>query len=252
MSYHEFAYYYDRLMEDMPYDQWCEFANKSWDRFKCKPTKVVDLGCGTGSISIPLAQQGYQITGIDLSSEMLSLAKQKHSLNGSLSIRWLHQNMIEWALPYKVDSVISFCDSLNYLLEEDQVKQTFHQVYEGLHSGGTFIFDVHTVLQLEEYALEQPFTWNEEDLAYIWNCTYDSNRCEIEHELTIFAKEASHSTSSHLFRKIEEVHTQRAYSIVWLQELLQKIGFTHVECLSDFTMNPITNHTKRAFFIAIK
>ncbi len=239
-------------MEDMPYNKWCEFANQSWERFKCKPTKIVDLGCGTGNISIPLAQQGFDVIGIDLSTDMLSVAKQKHSLIGGLSIHWLHQNMIEWELPYKVDSVISFCDSLNYLLEEGQVNQTFHQVYEGLQSGGTFIFDVHIALQLEEYAAEQPFTYNEEDLAYIWNCTYDSSRYEIEHELTIFAKEDSHLTNRHLFRKIDELHRQRAYSIEWLQEALQKVGFTAIECFSDFTLNPITKKTKRAFFIAVK
>jgi SAM-dependent methyltransferase len=283
MSYREFAYYYDRLMEDMPYPEWIDFVQQCWGRVDIKPKTVVDLGCGTGNITIPLAQLGYHLTGIDLSEDMLSVARQKQEqLQHSNSkqnkyapttgyrgteINWMHQDMTEWELPYKVDAVISFCDCLNYLLEEEQIKQTFHRVFEGLHTGGSFIFDVHTPLQLEEYAEEQPFTWNEEDLAYIWNSSLDSQRCEIEHELTIFAKNISrphignppHMNSNfknlsnrNMFQRIDEVHTQRAYSLEWLRVSLEETGFQQINCYSDFTFDPPSELTKRAFFSAIK
>lgn len=269
LSYREFAYYYDRLMEDMPYSNWFNFARQSWARLE-KPDTVVDLGCGTGSITIPLAEQGFKVTGIDLSEDMLAVARQKEEKlkhldqrdlkiqydstgNRGAPINWLHQDMTEWELPYKVDAVISFCDCLNYLLEEEQIRQTFQRVYEGLHTGGSFIFDVHTPLQLEEYAAAQPFTWNEADLAYIWSCSLDFQRCEIEHELTIFAKYIPRpDMDPNLFHRIDEVHTQRAYSLEWLRVSLEETGFHEVKCYADFTMEPVTKQTKRAFFVAVK
>jgi len=247
MPYRQFAYYYDRLMEDVPYFKWVEFVQLYWEQTGFKPQNIVDLGCGTGNITIPLARQGYKMIGIDLSADMLSVAQHKQNL----PIHWLHQDMTEWELPYKVDAVISFCDCLNYLVEKEQVKQMFHRVYEGLQTRGSFIFDVHTLFQLEEYEQEQPFTWNESDLAYIWNCSLDAERSEMEHVLTMFVQDIKESNSN-CYQKIEEIHYQRAYSLYWLKVSLEETGFQKIEIYSDFTMNPPTERTKRAFFTAIK
>ncbi|MBW7461394.1 class I SAM-dependent methyltransferase, partial [Paenibacillus sepulcri] len=114
-AYRQFATVYDRLMEDMPYSDWLRFARECWDRYGI-PQTVVDLGCGTGSLAIPLARSGFQVFGIDLSADMLSIGRSKldespqQAIRSSAgAIRWLQQDMCSWELPEQVDAVISFC-----------------------------------------------------------------------------------------------------------------------------------------------
>ncbi|NHN30978.1 class I SAM-dependent DNA methyltransferase [Paenibacillus agricola] len=280
MAYNQFAYHYDRLMEEMPYPQWLEFLRLCWEKHE-QPQTLVDLGCGTGSIAIPLAQQGFEVYGIDLSEDMLSVAQHKaveaersQPFPGQGSLTWLQQDMRDWALLRPVDAVISLCDCINYLLEETDVQEAFVQAFAALKPGGLFVFDVHTEHQFEMYANEQPFFLNEEDIAYIWTSELDEERCEIEHALTIFAKVPASSESSEgsedtegnrapnagssaqegneQFRRVEEYHVQRAYDLDWLHTALNKAGFSAVDCYGDFTWQPITVTTQRAFFVARK
>ncbi|CAG7634861.1 class I SAM-dependent DNA methyltransferase [Paenibacillus allorhizosphaerae] len=263
MAYQQFSYLYDRLMEDMPYDDWVRFARQCWDKYG-SPRTVVDLGCGTGSTAIPLAKQGYEVIGIDLSEDMLAIADQKAAaeqrrtpfLAGG-SVQWLQQDMREWDIGRPADAVISFCDCFNYLLEEDDWAQAFKRTYEGLAEGGVFLFDMHTPLQLHNYAESQPFLLNEEDIAYIWTSDFDSSRCEIEHALTIFFREGDSETGSddaltERFQRIEEVHVQRAYPIVRVEEMLRRAGFRDISCYADFYWKKPSEDTERAFFLAVK
>jgi SAM-dependent methyltransferase len=262
LAYDEFAYYYDRLMEDMPYDAWLGFLGQVWDKHG-RPQTIADLGCGTGSIAVPLAQLGCEVFGIDLSEDMLAVAQNKslaaereRPFPGTGSVTWLQQDLRDWELLRPVDAVISLCDCMNYLLEEDELVQAFEQAYAGLKAGGVFVFDVHTPFQLQAYAEEQPFFLNEDDIAYIWTSELDEERCEIEHALTIFVQEQGdrHSAdrTAASFRRIEEVHVQRAYPLVWMKERLLEAGFSEVECCADFLWKPVTETTQRAFFIALK
>lgn len=247
-AYRQFASCYDQLMEDMPYPKWLQFIENRWQQIE--PKVIVDLGCGTGNLTIPLAQKGYHMTGIDRSASMLSIAQQKMEQRlqnkESLKIQWIEQDMMLWQLPDSVDAVISCCDSINYLLEKEQVLQTFQRTYDGLREDGIFIFDVHTELQLREYANEQPFVWDEDELAYIWHCSLDESRCEMVHDLTIFVQQGK------WYQKIEEVHIQRAYPLEWLSVSLSETGFRKVDLYADFTYEPVSKRTKRAFFVAYK
>ncbi|SDM87038.1 Methyltransferase domain-containing protein [Paenibacillus sp. yr247] len=253
MSYEKFAYTYDRLMNSMPYDEWLRFVKESFERFGMQPSTVVDLGCGTGNLTIPLALEGYQMTGIDLSEDMLAVAEQKsNEHNGQLrggTIRWVQQDLREWDLGEQVDAALSFCDSLNYLLEEEDIVDAFRQTFEGLKPGGLFLFDVHTPEQLFAYAESQPFFLNEDDVAYIWTSELDEERVQIEHDLTIFVKDSSGRDT---FRRIDETHQQRAYSLQWLGQMLLAAGFTQVHMAADFTWEQPTLLTERAFFVAKK
>ncbi|WP_261305666.1 class I SAM-dependent DNA methyltransferase [Paenibacillus andongensis] len=252
MSYEKFAYTYDRLMNSMPYEDWLRFVKESFERFGMQPSTIVDLGCGTGNLTIPLAKEGYQLTGIDLSEDMLAVAEQKtgeykSQLRGG-AIHWVQQDLREWDLGEQVDVALSICDSLNYLLEEEDIVDAFRQTFEGLKPGGLFLFDVHTPEQLFAYADSQPFFLNEDDVAYIWTSELNEERVQIEHELTIFVKDSGLNT----FRRIDETHQQRAYSLQWLKDTLLTVGFTEVHMASDFTWDEPTSMTERAFFIAKK
>ncbi len=255
MAYTQFAYHYDRLMTDMPYPSWMSFLRQCWIRFDVRPRTLVDLGSGTGSLSLPIAQDGMQVVGLDISTDMLAVAQYKTDELRKLSrfakggsVQWLEQDMREWELPDPVDCAISFCDCLNYLTEEDDVRLTFERTYAGLTSGGLFIFDVHAPQQLVGYAESQPFIMDEADISYIWTCDYDETRMEIEHHLSIFNRQDVNGTQ--LYRKIEETHIQRAYPQQWIEALLRASGFEILSVSADFTFDTPTELSERLFFVA--
>ncbi|MBB3108943.1 SAM-dependent methyltransferase [Paenibacillus phyllosphaerae] len=255
-AYQQFATVYDRLMEDMPYPQWLQFAQDCWERLGM-PKTIADLGAGTGSIAIPLAQKGHEVYAIDLAADMLTIGRAKWESQPQRALRaeggslhWLEQDMREWELPKQVDAVISFCDCLNYLTEPEDVVETFQATWEGLAPGGTFLFDVHAKRQLERYAAEQPFVFDEQDVAYIWVSDYDEEREEIEHHLTIFAREGQHGGAK--YTRFEEVHVQRAYDPRWLEAQLRKAGFSHIELYADFTFDAPNPQSERLFFVCVK
>jgi SAM-dependent methyltransferase len=259
-AYGQFAYCYDRLMADHPYDEWMRFVTWCWDAYG-KPETVVDLGCGTGTLTLMLAETGCRVTGIDVSDDMLAVAQEKRAgtigneLGGMIGgVNWLQQDMRAWELPEPVDCVVSFCDCLNYLLEEEDITRVFSRTIHGLKQGGLFLFDVHTPRQLQAYAANQPFLLDEDDIAYIWTCDYDEDRLQIEHELTIFAAERSARTErAQLFRRFEETHIQRAYPLDWLKHELERAGFCRIGCFADFTREPADEQRAgRAFFAAHK
>ena len=261
-AYRDFAYVYDELMADMPYHKWLDFALKVLRQQKdCK--KVADLGCGTGSLTIPLAEAGYQMYGIDLSADMLALAKQKAQAAVNFAkasetdvvkqsaclenIQWVEQDMAEWQVNEAVDAVISFCDSINYLIDEDEVLAMFHQTYAALQDNGVFMFDCHPITRFEQYAAEQPFTYDEEAVAYIWHCDYDEHEHIIEHQLTIFKQEEDGK-----YTRFTEIHTQRAYTAHWLHAALTEAGFQEIQIYGDFSFNEANEATERLFFVARK
>ena len=253
VAYGQFAGHYDRLMADMPYGRWLSFARQCWARYG-EPGRIVDLGCGTGSVSVPLAQAGKHVTGIDLSDSMLAVAHGKQQQAAAAitaaggSVVWLQQDMREWEVDQQADAVVSFCDCVNYLLEEQDVRDMLHCTAQGLRTGGLFVFDAHAPGQLEAYAEQQPFHLNEDDIAYIWTCEYDRVRWQIEHELTIFAQ---HDGTS-MFRRFTESHTQRAYAADWLDSELQQSGFEVLARCADFEWRAPDNSSERLFFVARK
>ncbi|MFF2155970.1 class I SAM-dependent DNA methyltransferase [Paenibacillus chitinolyticus] len=258
MSYRDFAYTYDRLMEDMPYEAWISYARQAWESYGIRPETVVDLGCGTGNIAVPLAKFGCKVVGIDLSDDMLAVARHKAeeaaASGAKPDILWLQQDMRDWELPEPADTVISFCDCFNYLLEEEEIIEALEQAYRGLRGGGVLLFDVHSPAQFEEYASLQPFVFDEEDVAYLWTCELDEERTEIEHALTIFAREDASSArgGEPLFRRIEETHRQRAYDPRWLKERLEAAGFEDIRISADFDWNAEFSPDSRRLFYAAR
>lgn len=248
MQYEKFATIYDRLMDDMPYDDWLSWVEGLWERFG-KPKQVVDLGCGTGTLALKLSARGVRVYGVDLSAEMLAIARQKEEQAGNHeSVIWLEQNMAELDLPHSIDAAYSFCDSLNYILDEEEIVQTFAAVYEHLNRNGIFSFDMLSEYQYEAYATEQPFVLNEEELAYIWQIEYDRHKKMIEHDLTFFTK----VNEANCFERFDEHHAQRAYDPEWIISILRACGFHEVWWGADFRWDSSQEQASRYFFTALK
>ncbi|WP_166238438.1 class I SAM-dependent DNA methyltransferase [Paenibacillus turpanensis] len=251
-SYTGFADVYDRLMEDMPYGDWVEFALQVWDSGDA-PGLAVDLGCGTGNVSIPLAQLGWNVTGIDLSPAMINVARRKAAVAAGAmkaaggSAAFEEGDMRSWAPERPADFVFSFCDCLNYLRYDRDVRDTFRAVYEGLAPGGRFVFDLHHPSMLPRFAEEQPFLLREEEIAYLWTSEWDGERSEISHELTFFIQE-----HGGFYRRVEEKHIQRAYEPGEIIEWLRASGFDRVRACADFSFDEVDESTERMFFIAYK
>ncbi|WP_274365534.1 class I SAM-dependent DNA methyltransferase [Paenibacillus thermotolerans] len=249
--YGGFAGVYDYLMSDMPYGDWLGWLDAYWE-LNGRPSRVVDLGCGTGTISIPLAASGLRVVGIDISETMLSVAQHKEAAARSETpmagnVQWSRQDMREWSWPEPADSAISLCDCMSYLLTEDDVRRTIERVWEGLAPGGTFIFDMHHRNQMEEYAFNEPFILDEEDVSYIWTCELDDRTVTVTHRLSFFIREGDR------YVKVAETHRQRAYPAETIVTLLEEAGFTDVQSYSDFSFEPIDDDsTLRMFFAARK
>lgn len=136
-------------------------------------SSVLDVGCGTGSISIPLALKGYDVTGIDLSGDMLAVAHEK-SLTQHASVQFLQQDMTEIDGLPEFDAAVIFCDSLNYLLTEEKVAAAFQSIYRHLKENGLFLFDVHSLYKIHNIFSGNTFAENAEEVSYIWQC-YEGN-----------------------------------------------------------------------------
>lgn len=243
-SYLHLAQVYDQLMADAPYDQWMKFAQSCWAHYEVRPQSVLDLACGTGNISVRLAGAGHQVIGIDLSEDMLAMTSYKAAEQG-LTIQLFHQDMREFVLPHLVDSVVCFCDSLNYLTDPEDVYHTFQHVYQALRPGGTFLFDIHSLYKIREIFGDNTFTLKEDDISYIWECEWDEED-EVVHDLTMFVKDGP------IYRRFDELHIQRGYPVDQILQWLNQAGFADITYTSNFGLHPLTDTSERIFFCCRK
>lgn len=247
MSYEKFAYLYDELMQDAPYDKWVQFQLEQVKTMGFQGKKLLDLACGTGELSVRLAQKGFEVTGVDLSSDMLAVARHKAEELG-FSIPFFEQDMAELEGLGTFDIVGIFCDSLNYLPSEEKVARTFSKVCQHLTDGGILIFDVHSVYKMNELFIDQTYTLNEDHLAYIWNCFQGEFPNSVEHELSFFVLDEK----SGKYDRFDELHQQRTFSVAQYSTWLKKAGFEILDINADFTVQKPQPNSERIFFLAQK
>lgn len=247
MTYQKFAYLYDTLMEDVPYDGWVEWVTNLTRQYEVNGKKLMDLACGTGELSVRFGKAGFDVTGIDLSEDMLAVAQAKADGNG-LSIPFYHQDMTELNGVGEFDVIGIFCDSLNYLQEIEDVQKTFARVYDHLKPGGLFLFDVHSIFKMDVIFQEGPFTYSDEEISYIWNCFPGEAPHSVEHELTFFVLDES----SGQYNRVDEYHYQRTYEVTQYSQLLQEVGFEWLETAADFKSGEPGPESERILFAARK
>lgn len=247
MSYEQFAYLYDELMKDVPYDKWANIIEQKAAKYNVTGKKLLDLACGTGELSVRLANSGFDVTGVDLSDDMLSVARRKSDAHG-LSIQYFQQNMAELEGLGRFDIIGIFCDSLNYLQSEEEVTGTFQGVFNHLADDGLFIADVHSVYKMLHIFMNGTFVLNEDEISYIWESFEGEHRYSVEHELTFFALDEATGK----YDRYDELHFQRTFPVEQYQGWLAAAGFEVLETIADFTDAPPQTESERIFFVCRK
>jgi len=246
--YEDFASVYDEFMETYSAKEWADYAEKLWEKHGLKPNLVLDLACGTGSLCEELTNRGYDMTGVDASEEMLLIAREKAMEAGiSDKILYLQQDMREFELYGTVDSILSTCDSLNYILEEEDLLQVFRLAENYLDQGGLLMFDLNTEYQFREVLGTGTFADTREDAAFIWqNYFYEDEKIN-EYQVTFFHQD---SQSEDRYLRSEETHYEKAYSVETVKRLLEEAQFKVEGIYETFTLNAPTEESGRITFVA--
>jgi SAM-dependent methyltransferase len=243
MAYHSLAYVYDQLMSEAPYDQWLKHVQNIMAIYQLQPQVIIDLACGTGTLTQQLTQSGFNVIGIDRSADMLAVAHQKYGSH----IEWIEQDMTSLELVKPVDMVLCFCDALNYLTTDDEVRQMFQSVYHQIADDGYFLFDCHSMYKVHQIFANNTFCSSDEELSYIWQCSLDEETNRVTHDLTFFVLGKNGS-----YQRFDETHEQRAYSHQQLTQWLTEAGFELLSITADFSEATPQDRSERLFFVAKK
>ncbi len=243
-AYTSFASVYDTFMDNIPYEEWAEYLSGVLAEYEVTDGIVLDLGCGTGTLTELMAARGFDMIGVDYSEEMLEIAMEKRAESGR-DILYLLQDMREFELYGTVRAVISICDSLNYITEEEELEEVFRLVNNYLDPEGVFIFDFNTVYKYREILGDQTIAESREDCSFIWDNYYYEEEQINEYELSLFLQE-----EGNLYRKYVETHYQKGYELETIKSLLEKSGMKFVTAYDAFTRNPPTKESERVYVIA--
>lgn len=270
-------------MDNVPYDDWTEYlcgllaeygvSAVPYERISDRPDNapgekdhpiVAELGCGTGSITRRLRDRGFEMIGIDMSEDMLRIAREKEA-DGDESILYLEQDMREFELYGSVAAVISLCDSINYLESDDDLFRVFSLVHNYLDDGGVFIFDLNTEYYYNHILGEQTIAENRPEGSFIWDNYYDPDTRTNEFDLTIYYQTRSthDATQSHAataddadapkcFERFTETHFQHAFRVSDVKRLLAKSGLKLQAIYPVLTHDAPARDTERLYFIAVK
>lgn len=243
-AYGEFARVYDIFMDNVDYEDWASYLTESLKEYGIGDGLVLELGCGTGTMTEFLADAGYDMIGVDNAEEMLAEAMEKREESGH-DILYLLQDMEEFELYGTVRAVVSVCDSLNYITEEEDLLHVFSLVNNYLDPKGIFIFDMNTVYKYREMLGNTTIAENREEGSFIWENEYDEETGMNVYGLTLFLPR-----EDGLYEKTEEVHYQKAYSEEKIKELLKKAGMEVLAVYDAYTKNLPSAKSGRLTFVA--
>ena len=224
-AYRNLAASYDRLTNDVDYEATVQFYMEILRREGVTPRTVVDLACGTGSVTAILARMGYPVLGVDMSEEMLTEAAAK-AMELDPMPRFVCQKLQELYLPRAVDMAVCALDSLDYITEPEDCKEAIRRIYKALNPGGIFIFDVNTPEKLR--AMDgQVFLDEDDDVYCVWRGEFDDDTNICTYWMDLFQRQGKTWVRSY------EEHREYAYSEQQLRSYLKAAGFTHIEVYAD-------------------
>lgn len=241
-AYTGFASVYDQFMEDVPYEQWRDLIVSELRKAGIQDGLILDLGCGTGTLTRMMASAGYDMIGVDGSQEMLMEAREKTE---ETDILYLCQDMREFELYGTVQAVVSTCDTMNYLLTPEDFIQTVRLVNNYLDPGGIFIFDLNTLYKFREVMGNTTIAESGEDASFIWDNFFDEETGRNEYDLTLFIRQ-----ENGLYERRIEVHEEQGYPLARVKEFLAAGGMEFVRVFDADTGGEPTDTSEKVFFIA--
>lgn len=243
-AYHNLAVSYDRLTNDVDYRATVDFYRTLLERESLQPRTAVDLACGTGSVALLLAEQGLQVTGVDMSEEMLCVASQKADGVANRPT-FICQRLEALRLLRGVDLAVCALDSLDYITDPDDCRKAIARIYKALNPGGCFIFDVNTPQKLQ--AMDgQVFLDEDEDVYCVWRGEFDRQTNICTYWMDLFQRQGG------VWQRSYEEHREYAYSAEQLVGYLKEAGFTGIEVFADRKLCPPEADEQRIYIKARK
>ena len=238
--YKDTAQFYDRLTSDVDVNKYATYFTEVFKKHaKTHPKSVIDLGCGTGRLTFSMAENGYDITGVDGSSEMLSVAYGKKGPG----ILWINQEFTELDLFGTYNAAVSLLDCINHLLTDEMVEKFLKRLRYFIEPGGLFIFDINSKYKFNSIYKDNVFYSVDDDFSYIWQNHFDKNTGICTMDMTFFQKEED------VYKRFESINKEKYYSIDFLRKALEKSGF-YVEALyDDCSFDEPVETSERIFFV---
>ncbi len=243
--YQDFAEIYDQLMSDVDYEGWADYYTRLLSIYGIRNGKVCECACGTGNLTLPLYRRGFQMTGVDLSREMLWQAAQKSRKNG-VAIPFVQQDMRALNLHKPVDAVLATCDGVNYLQTEEDLMGFFRAAKRAIKPGGALVFDVSTPYKLKYTLCAGLMCEDTEQMTWLWQNTWHERSQTVEMDLCFFIREEDGR-----YRRMEEHQRQKAWDAETLKNLLWKAGFRAVCMYSETTLNAVQEKDQRWHIAAV-
>ncbi len=247
MIYDLLADFYDRINSEIDYGAWAEFFEKIFEKeMKERPELVMDLGCGTGKMTIELAKRGYDMTGIDCSVNMLGQAREAAAEEGlSDRILWLCQDMRRFELYGTMGAIVSCLDTINHITKEKELLSVFSLVHNYLDPDGLFIFDVNGKHKFETVYADQTYVFEEGNDFCVWENEYNPKSHLCRFLITLFSKDCDGR-----YVRNEEEQSERMYPLAALCHALEQTGFEFVGAYSDFEFHPADDSSDRIYIVA--
>jgi len=244
-AFSKFAGTYDAFMDYIDYPGWVRYACDILNLYGIKGKRLLDIACGTGTCAILFAGEGFEVTGLDASPQMLERARGKPEA-ARLGIKFICRDMREFRIEEKVHAVTSFYDSLNYLLQEEDLKKAFVCAHRALEDGGIFIFDMNTEYALKEIWGNTTTHRREGGVPSVWRNEYDAETGIGTLNLSWAVKENGQT------KDYCEIHRERAYSNSGIKALLREAGFREIAVYAHRTFLPPAEVTPRIMVAAVK
>lgn len=243
-QYENLSLIYDKMI-DVDYDKWIKSISEYFKHrgTELKGKKALEIGCGTGNMTLRLKESGMDVIAMDLSEEMLAAAEEK-LWDKRYRVMFLNQDCVDFSIDKKFNFAFAFCDVYNYIIDEEELLLSFKNIYNHLEPGGYFIFDISSEYKLKKVIGNNTFTMNRDDLCYIWDNYLEDDLVEMY--ITFFLQEGE------LYRRVDENHVQRAYSSDFMVKALKEAGFVDIEVYSDYSLEKLKEEDIRVTFIARK